>query len=176
MICFYYGLTGFACTIYYRKHVFKSAKNFFFIGVLPMLGGISLGYVFVKSVIDLRAVDSGYAGPWLGVGAPFIIAAVHVHPGRHPARALDPALPRVLLAKGVGRRSRGARAGRPRAKEVPDGGLIVGYDGRTAPNAALREASDLSKRLDAGSPSCSASRRIRGRRGARLLGRPARAR
>ena len=66
MICFYYGLTGFACTIYYRRHVFKSAKNFFFIGVLPMLGGLSLAYVFVKSVIDLRAVDSGYAGPWLG--------------------------------------------------------------------------------------------------------------
>ena len=76
MICFYYGLTGFACTIYYRRHVFASAKNFFFIGVLPMLGGLSLGYVFVKSVIDLRAVDSGYAGPWLGVGAPFVIAAI----------------------------------------------------------------------------------------------------
>ncbi len=75
MICFYYGLTGFACTIYYRRHVFKSVKNFFFIGVLPMLGGLSLGYVFVKSVIDLRATDSGYAGPWLGVGAPFVIAA-----------------------------------------------------------------------------------------------------
>jgi amino acid transporter len=76
MICFYDGLTGFACTIYYRRHVFKSAKNFFYIGVLPMLGGLSLGYVFVKSVIDLRATDSGYAGPWLGVGAPFIIAAI----------------------------------------------------------------------------------------------------
>ena len=88
--------------------MFKSAKNFFFIGVLPMLGGISLAYVFVKSVIDLRAVDSGYAGPWLGVGAPFIIARRHVHPGRHPARALDLALPRVLLAEAVDRGSRGA--------------------------------------------------------------------
>lgn len=76
MICFYYGLTGFACTVYYRRHVFKSAKNFLFIGLLPMLGGLSLGYVFVKSVIDLRATDSGFAGPWLGVGAPFVIAAV----------------------------------------------------------------------------------------------------
>ena len=76
MICFYYGLTGFACTIYYRRHVFASAKNFFFIGVLPMLGGLSLTYVFVKSAIDLRATDSGFAGPWLGVGAPFVIAAI----------------------------------------------------------------------------------------------------
>jgi hypothetical protein len=76
MICFYYGLTGFACTVYYRRHVFKSAKNFLFIGVLPMLGGISLTYVFVKSLIDLRATDSGFAGPWLGVGAPFVIAMI----------------------------------------------------------------------------------------------------
>jgi amino acid transporter len=76
MICFYYGLTGFACTVFYRRHLFASAKNFFYIGVLPTLGGLSLGYVFVKSFIDLRAVDSGYAGPWLGVGAPFIIAAI----------------------------------------------------------------------------------------------------
>jgi amino acid transporter len=76
MICFYYGLTGFACTVYYRRHVFASVKNFFYIGLLPTLGGISLAYVFVKSFIDLRATDSGYAGPWLGVGAPFIIAAI----------------------------------------------------------------------------------------------------
>jgi amino acid transporter len=76
MICFYYGLTGFACTIYYRRHVLKSAKNFLFMGFLPTFGGLSLGYVFVKSVIDLRATDSGYAGPWLGVGAPFVIAAI----------------------------------------------------------------------------------------------------
>jgi hypothetical protein len=76
MICFYYGLTGFACTVFYRRHLFTSAKNFFYIGVLPTLGGISLGYVFVKSLIDLKATDSGYAGPWLGVGAPFIIAAI----------------------------------------------------------------------------------------------------
>jgi amino acid transporter len=43
MICFYYGLTGFACTVYYRRHVFASVKNFFYIGVLPTLGGLSLG-------------------------------------------------------------------------------------------------------------------------------------
>jgi amino acid transporter len=76
MICFYYGLTGFACTVYYRRHLFASVKNLFYIGVLPTLGGLSLGYVFVKSFIDLRATDSGYAGPWLGVGAPFVIAAI----------------------------------------------------------------------------------------------------
>ena len=34
-IAFYYGLTGFACVIYYRRHIFKSFKNFIFIGLAP---------------------------------------------------------------------------------------------------------------------------------------------
>ena len=37
-IAFYYGLTGFACVFYYRRHIFKSFKNFIFIGLAPFLG------------------------------------------------------------------------------------------------------------------------------------------
>ena len=33
MIAFYYGLTGFACTIYYRRELLRSVKTFFCIGV-----------------------------------------------------------------------------------------------------------------------------------------------
>ena len=51
MIAFYYGLTGFACAIYYRRELIKSAKNFLLIGVAPVLGGGSRGSV--KSIIDL---------------------------------------------------------------------------------------------------------------------------
>src|SRR5262245_10981855 len=39
LIAFYYGLTGYACTIYYRKEIFKSLKNFIMVGVAPFLGG-----------------------------------------------------------------------------------------------------------------------------------------
>ncbi len=35
MISFYIGLTGFACTIYYRREIFRSVKNFFFVGLGP---------------------------------------------------------------------------------------------------------------------------------------------
>jgi amino acid transporter len=52
MIAFYYGLTGFACTIYYRRELGKSAKNVLLIGVAPLLGGLILLAIFVKSVID----------------------------------------------------------------------------------------------------------------------------
>ena len=32
MIAYYYGQTGFACVIYFRRYIFKSVKNFFFVG------------------------------------------------------------------------------------------------------------------------------------------------
>jgi len=42
MIAFYYGLTGFACAWYYRKNLTSSPRNFFFQGVIPLLGGLIL--------------------------------------------------------------------------------------------------------------------------------------
>ena len=53
MIAFYYGITGFACAFYYRRELFKSAKNFFLVGVAPVLGGLILFWVLYKSIIDL---------------------------------------------------------------------------------------------------------------------------
>jgi amino acid transporter len=49
-IAFYYGLTGFACVFYYRRHIFKSLKNFIFIGLAPLLGGIILAVLFVVAI------------------------------------------------------------------------------------------------------------------------------
>ena len=39
-IAFYYGMTGFACTWYYRKTLLQSQRNFWMRGVLPFLGGL----------------------------------------------------------------------------------------------------------------------------------------
>ena len=73
MIAFYYGITGFACAIYYRHELFNSAKNFFFVGVAPVLGGIVLLWLF-KSVIDLSKPENSESGDsWLGVGPPLVI-------------------------------------------------------------------------------------------------------
>jgi amino acid transporter len=49
-ISFYYGMTGFACVVYYRRLLFKSLKNFVFIGLAPLLGGLMLAAMFVISV------------------------------------------------------------------------------------------------------------------------------
>jgi len=73
-ICFYYGLTGFACTIYYRKELFKSARNFVMVGLAPFVGGAMLTYVFVKAFstyVDPANTTSGTG--FLGVGAPVAI-------------------------------------------------------------------------------------------------------
>ena len=72
MIAFYYGLTGFACTIYYRRELLSSAKAFFAAGVMPLLGGLMLTYIFVKSISDFTGRKHGV----LGMAPPLEIAAI----------------------------------------------------------------------------------------------------
>jgi amino acid transporter len=74
MIAFYYGLTGFACVIYYRRELFNSARNFVMIGILPLLGGLMLLGILVKSCYDLSKPENSESGDsWLGLGPPLII-------------------------------------------------------------------------------------------------------
>jgi len=49
-IAFYYGITGYACVLYYRKHIFKSAKSFIFIGLAPFVGAVFLTAIFVLAI------------------------------------------------------------------------------------------------------------------------------
>jgi amino acid transporter len=75
MIAFYLGVTGFACTIYYRRELLRSVKNFFFIGVGPTLGGVVLFYLLVKNGIELADPANSESGnSWLGLGPPLVIA------------------------------------------------------------------------------------------------------
>jgi amino acid transporter len=77
MIAFYYGLTGLACVIYYRRAIASSAANFLLAGVLPFAGFVMLAYVFVRAYIDYGtkgyAQDFNYTPPLLGVEVPIII-------------------------------------------------------------------------------------------------------
>ncbi len=68
MIAYYYGQTGFACVIYYRRFIFKSVKNFFLVGLLPLIGGLSLAFIFVWSLKDMTHADfTDPPSTWLGV-------------------------------------------------------------------------------------------------------------
>jgi amino acid transporter len=77
MIAFYYGLTGFACTVYYRHRLLHSIKALFLMGVVPLAGGLMLTAAFVKSVMDLGDPEQSYSGvDWFGLGPPLVITGV----------------------------------------------------------------------------------------------------
>ena len=73
-IAFYYGLTGFACTVYYRKEIFKSVRNFVMVGLAPFLGGAALTFIFVKALITYsNPAETETGTAFLGVGVPVAI-------------------------------------------------------------------------------------------------------
>jgi amino acid transporter len=77
MIAFYYGLTGLACAIYYRRALVRSAKNFVLAGLVPLAGFAMLAFVFVRAYIDYGTKgydeDFNYTPPLLGIEVPIII-------------------------------------------------------------------------------------------------------
>jgi len=74
-IAVYYGVTGISCIWYFRRWLTTSAKNFLMMGVLPGVGGVTLIYVFVKTIWDARNADYGY-GTLFGVGTVLVIGTV----------------------------------------------------------------------------------------------------
>ena len=74
MIAFYYGLTGFACALYYRREGRRSLKGLLFAVIAPAAGGVILTWVLVKSVIDLSDPANSESGDsWFGLGPPLVI-------------------------------------------------------------------------------------------------------
>ena len=74
MIAFYYSLSGVACVVYYRRELFKSVRNFLFIGVAPLIGAGLLAFLFFQSVKDFTDPEASYTGQSiLGVGVPLVI-------------------------------------------------------------------------------------------------------
>jgi amino acid transporter len=77
MIAFYYGITGLACVVYYRRTLFRSVKNFVFAGLLPLAGFSSLAFVFYRAYVDYGTKgfdeDFNYTKPWHGIEIPIVI-------------------------------------------------------------------------------------------------------
>lgn len=74
MICWYYGITAFACAWYFRHEVFRSVRDSVFRLAFPVVGGLMLSAVFVISVIE--STDPGYgSGAAIGgIGLVFYVA------------------------------------------------------------------------------------------------------
>ncbi|HEX4838529.1 MAG TPA: APC family permease [Solirubrobacteraceae bacterium] len=72
-ICFYYGFTGLACVVYYRKELTNSVRDFVLLGLAPLLGAAMLAYVFVEAVITYRHASEVSTKPILGITLPLWI-------------------------------------------------------------------------------------------------------
>ena len=72
-VCFYYGFTGLACAVYFRHDLFKSARNFFLAGLIPVAGGIMMAYVAIKAYGYYNTAGNNYSKPFLGIQTPIFV-------------------------------------------------------------------------------------------------------
>ncbi len=56
-VAFYYGITAFACVWYFRRTLFSSARNLFFRGIFPFIGGAAMAWAFFVSAVDMIQPD-----------------------------------------------------------------------------------------------------------------------
>lgn len=73
MVCFYYGMTAFACVWYFRRQAFSTAKTVLTQFLLPLLGGILLFVFFIRTTIDSFDPASGSGSSVFGVGLVFCL-------------------------------------------------------------------------------------------------------
>jgi amino acid transporter len=72
-VVFYYGFTGLACAVYFRRDLFKSARNFFLAGLIPVVGGIMMAYVGVKAFGYYSTAGNNYSHALLGIQTPILV-------------------------------------------------------------------------------------------------------
>ena len=75
-IAFYYGLAAISVVVIYRKLIFKNVKNFIFIGLWPLIGGVFMIYVFMEIIPGIWHIVKipkdqllSARATWLGLGA-----------------------------------------------------------------------------------------------------------
>lgn len=73
MICWYYGITAFACVWFFRRELLTNMHNFMFKFLFPVIGGTILIVVFVISVQESMDPDNGSGAQLFGLGLVFYI-------------------------------------------------------------------------------------------------------
>ena len=73
LVCFYYGITAFACVWYFRREAFQSAYTFLTKILMPGLGGLILLVIFFKTTISSVDPEFGSGAEVGGVGLVFIM-------------------------------------------------------------------------------------------------------
>ncbi|MDZ7881890.1 MAG: APC family permease [Mycobacterium sp.] len=73
MICWYYGITAFACVWFFRRELFDSAHNIVFKFLFPLMGGLMLATVFVIAIGESMNPENGSGAAIGGIGLVFYI-------------------------------------------------------------------------------------------------------
>lgn len=76
MICFYYGITAFACVWFFRSVWFRSVRNIFFTLLFPLIGGVILAVLFFTTLIDSMDPAYGSGSNVFGLGLVFVLGMV----------------------------------------------------------------------------------------------------
>jgi amino acid transporter len=72
-VCFYYGFTGLACAVYFRRDLFKSVRNFFLAGLIPVVGGVMMAYVAIKAYGYYSTPGNNYSKALAGIQTPILV-------------------------------------------------------------------------------------------------------
>jgi hypothetical protein len=72
-ILFYYGFTGLACALYFRRELLRSWHRALLVGLVPFLGFAGMAYIFIKNFITVSAPGYNYSAPILGIQVPIVI-------------------------------------------------------------------------------------------------------
>ncbi|HUA12182.1 MAG TPA: APC family permease [Solirubrobacteraceae bacterium] len=87
-VCFYYGTTGFASAMYYRKELFHSARKFFLVGLLPVLGGLMMYGIGGYAIYYYGKAENAEGKIYLGLTLPIWLGVVGMLIGLAIALAL----------------------------------------------------------------------------------------
>jgi amino acid transporter len=71
-IAFYYGITGIACVVFYRRELRNDFKTLFYAGVLPLVGALALFAIAGKAFWEYKNPDHTNTD-FLGIGSPVVI-------------------------------------------------------------------------------------------------------
>jgi amino acid transporter len=72
-VCFYYGFTGIACAVYFRRDLFKSVRNFVLAGLVPLAGGLILVGIGVKAYSYYSVAGHNQSKALLGIETPILV-------------------------------------------------------------------------------------------------------
>ncbi len=59
--------------MYFRHDLFKSARNFFLAGLIPVAGGIMMGYIGVKAYGYYNTAGNNYSHALAGIQTPILV-------------------------------------------------------------------------------------------------------